>query len=185
MEKVIKPIETEYNGYKFRSRLEARWAVFFDEMNIKYEYELEGFELPNKIRYLPDFYLPEMDVYVEVKPSFELMTERDIKKINEFSKSKRLLLIAGDPFNHALYLIHDKTGWNISGVMGTMGESIQKQFEYTLIYSDCAVEFGNNPFDTCEWTLVLRDIRSNYNNNAYKNAILTSRQARFEFKDKK
>ena len=24
----IKAIETEYNGYKFRSRLEARWARF-------------------------------------------------------------------------------------------------------------------------------------------------------------
>lgn len=25
---------TMYNGYHFRSRLEARWAVFFDAMNI-------------------------------------------------------------------------------------------------------------------------------------------------------
>ena len=41
----IKAIETEYNGYRFRSRLEARWAVFFDAMGIKYEYEPEGFEL--------------------------------------------------------------------------------------------------------------------------------------------
>ena len=30
MEKSIKPIETNYKGYRFRSRLEARWAVFFD-----------------------------------------------------------------------------------------------------------------------------------------------------------
>ena len=30
VEKSIKPIETKYNGYRFRSRLEARWAVFFD-----------------------------------------------------------------------------------------------------------------------------------------------------------
>lgn len=27
----IKAIDTIYKGYKFRSRLEARWAVFFDE----------------------------------------------------------------------------------------------------------------------------------------------------------
>ena len=31
----IKAIETIYNGYKFRSRLEARWAVFFDEAGIE------------------------------------------------------------------------------------------------------------------------------------------------------
>jgi len=39
----IKAIETVYNGYKFRSRLEARWAVFFDALGIEYEYEKEGF----------------------------------------------------------------------------------------------------------------------------------------------
>ena len=27
---MIKAIPTEYKGYRFRSRLEARWAVFFD-----------------------------------------------------------------------------------------------------------------------------------------------------------
>lgn len=52
---MIKNIETEYNGYKFRSRLEARWAVFFDAAGIKYEYEPEGFDLGNGLRYLPDF----------------------------------------------------------------------------------------------------------------------------------
>ena len=36
----MKPIETEYKGYRFRSRLEARWAVFFDALNIKWEYVL-------------------------------------------------------------------------------------------------------------------------------------------------
>lgn len=51
----IKAIETEYNGYKFRSRLEARWAVFFDALGLDYEYEPEGFELENGIKYLPDF----------------------------------------------------------------------------------------------------------------------------------
>lgn len=38
-------IQTEYNGYLFRSRLEARWAVFFDAMGIEYEYEPEGIVL--------------------------------------------------------------------------------------------------------------------------------------------
>jgi hypothetical protein len=41
----IKPIETHYKGYRFRSRLEARWAVFFDELGLRWEYEREGFDL--------------------------------------------------------------------------------------------------------------------------------------------
>lgn len=51
----IKAIETFYNGYRFRSRLEARWAVFFDALGVKYEYEPEGFQLPSGDYYLPDF----------------------------------------------------------------------------------------------------------------------------------
>ena len=42
----IKAIPTKYNGYTFRSRQEARWAVFFDHLGIEYEYEKEGFDLP-------------------------------------------------------------------------------------------------------------------------------------------
>lgn len=54
---MINAINTVYKGYRFRSRLEARWAVFFDALGVKYEYEQEGYNL-NGIYYLPDFWLP-------------------------------------------------------------------------------------------------------------------------------
>lgn len=62
----IKAIETRYAGCHFRSRLEARWAVFFDSLGITWEYEPQGFELPSG-RYLPDFWLPELSTWYEVK----------------------------------------------------------------------------------------------------------------------
>jgi hypothetical protein len=62
----IHAIETEYAGCRFRSRLEARWAVFFDRLNIRWQYEPEGFETPDG-RYLPDFYLPERERWIEIK----------------------------------------------------------------------------------------------------------------------
>lgn len=71
MDNKIKAIETHYNGYRFRSRLEARWAVFFDTARIRYTYETEGFVLSNGITYLPDFYLPDYDMHVEVKADTE------------------------------------------------------------------------------------------------------------------
>ena len=80
----IKPIETIYNGYKFRSRLEARWAVALDAMNIKYEYESEGYVLKNGFYYLPDFYLPELLWHAEVKPSSKLTSREDINKMKWF-----------------------------------------------------------------------------------------------------
>lgn len=63
----IKAIQTRYAGCRFRSRLEARWAVFFDQLGIRWEYEPQGFELPSGQRYLPDFYLPQSHLWVEVK----------------------------------------------------------------------------------------------------------------------
>lgn len=64
----MKPIETKYAGCRFRSRLEARWAVFFDHLKLEWVYEPEGFVLPDGSRYLPDFYLPGLKAYVEIKP---------------------------------------------------------------------------------------------------------------------
>jgi hypothetical protein len=66
---VIKPIETVYNGYRFRSRIEARWAVFFDALGIEYQYEPEGFELDDGTYYLPDFWLPSQEYWIEIKGS--------------------------------------------------------------------------------------------------------------------
>ena len=67
------PLPTRYKGYHFRSRLEARWAVFFDTLKIPWEYEAEAYELPSG-RYLPDFSVGRLlawcdPCWVEVKPS--------------------------------------------------------------------------------------------------------------------
>ena len=64
---IIKAIETKYKGCRFRSRLEARYAVLFDALGIEWHYEPEGFELEHYGRYLPDFYLPQIDMWAEVK----------------------------------------------------------------------------------------------------------------------
>lgn len=75
---MIKAIETKYKGYRFRSRLEARWAVFFDELGLPWEYEKEGFNY-NGIYYLPDFYFPTLKIWAEVKP--EKFTKEEFIKV--------------------------------------------------------------------------------------------------------
>ena len=62
----VHPISTLYDGHFFRSRLEARWACFFNRLKIPYRYEIEGYAL-GKSWYLPDFYLPEQDYWIEIK----------------------------------------------------------------------------------------------------------------------
>jgi hypothetical protein len=72
---MLKAIETRYAGCLFRSRIEARWACFWDSLGVVWEYEPEGFELPEG-KYLPDFWLPELRFWQEIKGAFP--TEREI-----------------------------------------------------------------------------------------------------------
>ena len=96
----IKAIETEYNGYKFRSRLEARWAVFFDAAGIKYQYETEGYEIGDGVKYLPDFYLPELETHVEAKgkrPGYEQEILRLPSFIEWGGPIKQILILSDVP----------------------------------------------------------------------------------------
>jgi hypothetical protein len=94
----VKAIETRYKGYRFRSRLEARWAVFFDALNIEYAYESEGYDLKNDVGwYLPDFWLPQVNMYAEVKGNpFTLIEENKCFELTRQSGYGTLML-AGPP----------------------------------------------------------------------------------------
>jgi len=71
---MLQAIQTSYAGHLFRSRLEARWAVFFDALKIRWEYEPEGFRQPSGRYYLPEFRLMVMTdgtykpLWAEIKP---------------------------------------------------------------------------------------------------------------------
>jgi hypothetical protein len=93
-------IDTLYKGNYFRSRLEARWAYFFDSVGMGYEYEVEGFKNSNGECYLPDFFLPKCymrslrpGVYVEIKP--ESYPDDDIPAASWFTRP--LFLFKGTP----------------------------------------------------------------------------------------
>ncbi|NYH13561.1 hypothetical protein [Paraburkholderia bryophila] len=83
---MIKAIETKYRGYRFRSRLEARWAIFFDCMGIEWEYEVEGYDLGKSGWYLPDFRIqhpafPDFYSLVEIKG--QMPTREEVRKLAE------------------------------------------------------------------------------------------------------
>ena len=75
-----KAINTIYKGYRFRSRLEARWAVVFDALGVEYEYEPQGFDLRG-VLYLPDFHMPQSDYWIEVKPTRPSFGDEDYAKV--------------------------------------------------------------------------------------------------------
>lgn len=116
-------IPTKYKGYTFRSRLEARWAVYFDLIGITWDYEPEGYVLRNGIWYLPDFYLHQLDTFVEIKPFPELygcentaysrlfVSGKDYqRKWFPFSIDHALWVKFGLPNNDADYLLYGGHG---------------------------------------------------------------------------
>lgn len=107
----MKPIETVYRGYRFRSRLEARWAVCFDRLGLTWEYEPQGYEVGfdgeewTKHRYLPDFWLPQTETWAEVKGDadtidWQLLAEavdwgQGLPQVNDSLGTTRGLLLLG------------------------------------------------------------------------------------------
>lgn len=102
---MLKAIPTVYGGFRFRSRLEARWARFFDLLNLPWDYEVQGYDLGSAGCYLPDFVLghDRVDAYVEIKPRPPISHEAK-GKLYELAEGSGfpVLLFRGDPVAHEL-----------------------------------------------------------------------------------
>ena len=100
----MRPLPTNYKGYTFRSRVEARWSVFFTHLEWEWKYEDQGYALEAGDNYLPDFEirLPNTDEwYVEVKPdNFDKFDQVEyMDKLQRFTSEagKNLLILDGNP----------------------------------------------------------------------------------------
>lgn len=130
----MRAIETFYDGYKFRSRTEARWADFLKTLGIEYRYEYEGFLLvPPGEPYLPDFYLPELGYWIEVKGTVP----------NEDEQRKAGLLNYGLVFdaateNQRVYILYGDIPWPYPKKGHAIGYSVSDQV-------------GRDPSDEDSW----------------------------------
>jgi len=168
----IKAIETQYKGYRFRSRTEARWAVFFDALGVEWEYEREGYDLGEAGWYLPDFWLPLFNCFAEVKP------ERFSKE--EYDKAMALpnncLLLDGIPSAKNYPII--PLGPSIWGWVGQEADG-RHEHEYYLLGK-------NEGYVNLDYSLHRKEIRYDYG-EGYEDtegllarAIAAARSARFE-----
>ena len=109
----MKAIPTNYNGIKFRSKLEASWAQWLDEEKIKWSYETEGFDLDKGVWYLPDFYLPEINTIIEVKGVMEHI-EKPFKLMEYLKEHTELgiMFLLGGPTGY----FYDINPWYECGV---------------------------------------------------------------------
>jgi hypothetical protein len=141
-------LPTTYNGIKYRSRTEARWAKFFDEAGIVFSYEVEGFDLPSG-RYLPDFeiypYFPYVGsksskIYIEVKGWFSDDEILKCKHLCEYTKCT-VLMLDGVPDFKTYKLFH----WNEELDCKNLSHCSLKTFDPTIcecthVYMACESE---------------------------------------------
>lgn len=73
----VRAIPTTYAGIQFRSKLEANTAQLFDTVNLRWQYEVEGYDLSGTW-YLPDLWLPDIRFFVEVKGILDSKSEKKV-----------------------------------------------------------------------------------------------------------
>lgn len=139
----IKVIETAYNGYRFRSRTEARWAVFFDALGIKYEYEPEGYDLDG-IWYLPDFFLLQLDAYVEIKGKEFTFEEKEKCRLLAQKSGHSVLMFHGVPTvgnSYGMYVgsFHDES------IVQAVSEYLASCDSAVIAARSARFEHGENP----------------------------------------
>jgi hypothetical protein len=93
---LIAALPATYGGVLFRSRTEARWAVFLDALGVRWEYEREGYALPCG-NYLPDFWLEDLGVFLEIKGRAPLLAESDKCLALANATGRRVMLAWGAP----------------------------------------------------------------------------------------
>lgn len=184
----MKAIETKYKGYRFRSRLEARWAVFFDALGLQWEYEPQGFDLGFGELYLPDFWLPDLGAWIEIKG--KQPTKFEIRKVEKlaFGTGNTVVLAVGLPESYEAenlqvftWAFGDSSGgleylgraWFVHDGTGLKIDSQDLRIDGKDFYADSAGErlFPEPVFDGAGM------VGSDY----YARACEAARAARFEF----
>lgn len=114
----IKSLPTAYQGTIYRSRTEARWAVFFTENDIPFQYESEGFDLGGTW-YLPDFWLPAAKSWFEVKPDEPTVAEIKKAQLLAVGTGRLVFVAPGNPRAEIGLYVYSPTGqsqkdWNFA-----------------------------------------------------------------------
>jgi hypothetical protein len=111
-----KAIPQVHKGTTYRSKTEARWAEFLTSIGVKYFYEAEGYQL-GPMWYLPDFWLPFAEIYVEVKGERPNITEMQKATLLAKQSGNPVVLVVDNPSTDGEYIIVRPNGKNQSCVI--------------------------------------------------------------------
>lgn len=178
----MKPIQTSYKGYRFRSRTEARWAVFFETIGFRWEYEPQGYVLSNGTCYLPDFKLVfpgDRIVYCEVKSEeFDDFSREELGKLRMLADgvSCNVILLTGSPSHRVYQQIVPNTPPNV--LTHVFFQDYAPYVQITNEYWLQSLSFDENT-GRMHFTMDERRLAKAFG-RGYIEAVNTARSARFE-----
>lgn len=177
-------VDTIFDGHKFRSRLEARWAVFFKALGVKYEYEKETYSVPAGA-FLPTFWLSVEDCFVQIGSTDESHTGQACAELAHLTR-RDVLFVVGQPWPNEYNVEQFGPNHVIRNDDEEMPHFYDMQFAEDRRVPEILCIAGDSGYtsltpsrddDVCErWPLTDTD----WMNTAYEAA----RQARFDGKDK-
>jgi hypothetical protein len=92
-----KGIKSVYRGVTYRSRWEVYVSKLLLYSDIQFKYEPQRFFLTQTISYLPDFYIPTLGIYLEVKGS---LSKKDRIIISLFSRTHKLIYLGKEELEY-------------------------------------------------------------------------------------
>jgi hypothetical protein len=167
----IKPIETRWGNWLFRSRLESRWAIFLNRLGIEFEYEKEGYTLPSGELYLPDLWLPRVHMWAEIKPTPFNATEK--RKCSQLAVGTGYpcLMLPGAPTYRAYWAMQANTDERLG--------PIEENYWLDVYAHDRRYYEDEHRFYGSCWPLEWYESEENYSWQ-YRDAIADAVSARFE-----
>jgi hypothetical protein len=154
---MIRAIQTFYDGFRFRSRTEARFAVMWKALGWRYQYEMDGFVLEQG-PFLPDFYLTDCEVFVEVKGL--LPSEREIGLCASLADAHdcTVFLAVGQPeHDAAVYRFPPHEDYLISSLrteLESLGAAPDEIERAVMCARSARFEYGEKPVTSTDPRLV-------------------------------
>lgn len=132
MERQISARPTVFKAVTYRSQTEARWAVFFDHLEVTFTYEPDSITLDDGTKYLPDFFVEDFNAYLEVKPDNKGIVLAEAEKAlaaYQQGHAERMFLLIGSPIlqHHSIvdFRVHGR--WSNLQPYATLKEYVEDE----------------------------------------------------------
>jgi len=133
---------TQYRNQIFKSTLEARWAVFFDQLKLNWKYEPKRHVFGHGYSYTPTFFVQDIG-WIEVNPTIDEL-HKVISKLYFFKK--RICSYGGDFFVFCASEASDQIIFSIIEIIDRLKIIEGFEFAYCSHCEKYILESQNNDF---------------------------------------